>query len=84
MPSWHSSWWAMRGARPGRSWMTLAELDGQLRILGWRLSRWHIRQAIATDPPPVVKGGARYTDRHLSMAAAYAKAKGLGGLDGSV
>jgi hypothetical protein len=75
---WHHGWSGMKGAfNRHREWMTWAELDSLLRILGIRLS-WHkVREILGEDQPAKSQGGKRYEKRHLTKVVEWAKAEGL-------
>ena len=77
MPKWHSSFRAMRGLVGQRSWMTWEEFQLRVQqIIGRPWSRYHSRQALASQPPDKQGKIQRFTDQHVVMAAGYANGKG--------
>lgn len=76
-PAWHTSFTRMRRITRRRSWMTWAEFQGLLAVLGVALTPYHVKQATRACPPVRIHGAKRYEDRHVQMAVGYAKAKGL-------
>lgn len=77
MPEWHSSWKRMKHLDRARDYLTWSEFQQRLEALGFSLSRYHVRLALAASPPARAYGNHQFERHHVRLAAAYARSKGL-------